>query len=111
MEEEKKKISIAFLGPNRKIIRFEVKDRVVKYFDDMWKDGILIMPLEDPMVKLQVKKMVLSRKSSVSATGLLISDANLGKNKEEYDSCKDDKDIVELIIRDCKLKGLKEIKK
>lgn len=101
---------IAFMTQNRKVIRFEIENKVVKYFDDNWKDGILIMPLEDPKVKLQVKKMIYSRKPSISALGLLIADANTGKNKEEYDLCKDEEAILSLVQRDCQLKGLLEIK-
>lgn len=94
----------------REVISFEIENKVVKYFDKNWRQGIMIMPMADPKVKLFVKKMIYSRKSSVSATGLLIADANLGKNKEEYDKCQTDEEIAELIRKDAKLKGLLEAK-
>lgn len=103
-------IKLAFIAPQRKIIKFEVDGLKVKYFDDIWKDGLLIMPLEEPSVKLQVKKMVSSRKKSVSAVGLLIVDANQGKNQEEYNNCKTEEEVAEIIRKDCKLKGLVEVK-
>ena len=99
---------IAFFGPQRKIIKFEIEDRRITYFDDNWKEGIIIMPLDNPKVKLEVKKMILSRKKGISAMGLLIGDANHGKNKEEYESCKTEEDIIKLITKDCKARGLVE---
>lgn len=102
-------IKLVFATSQRKIIKFEIEEKRVKYFDDNWTDGILIMPLEDPKVRLQVKKMVLSRRPNVSAMGVLITDANLGENKKEYDKCNTDEEIAEVIKKDCKLKGLLEV--
>ena len=103
-------IRLSFIGPGREVITFAIQDRKVTYYDKIWKQGLLIMPLTDPNIKLQVKKMVLSRKTSLSAMGILIVDTNSGKNKEEYDSCKTDEAIANLIRKDCELKGLREIK-
>lgn len=102
-------INLTF-SAQRKIIRLIVEGKTIKYFDDNWKDGIQFMPSQTPEMKLMLKKMMLSRKSSISAMGLLIVDANSGKNKEEYDKCETEKDIARLIRRDCELKGLVEVK-
>jgi len=97
-------INLVFTS-NRKVVRFEIEGRGVRYFDDLWKDGIQIYPMD----RLQVKKMVFSRRPSVSAVGLLITDANSGKNFEEYEACKTEEDIAEIIRKDCLIKGLKEV--
>ena len=102
-------ISLVF-SAQRKIIRFLIEGRVVKYFDDNWKDGIQIMPSQTPEMRLMLRKMLLSRKPSINATGQLIVDANSGKNKEEYDKCETEENIAELIRRDCLSKGLVEAK-
>ena len=102
-------ISLAFMTQNKKIIKFEILEKTVWYFDERWVEGLQIMPMTSPQVKLQVKKMITSRKPSISALGLLIADANLGKNKEEYDACTSEYDVADMIRRDCKGKGLVEI--
>lgn len=103
-------VNLVFTTMQRKVVKFRIENRMVTYYDDNWKDGISIMPLENPQVRLQVKKMTLSRKPSVSAMGLLIADANAGKNREEYDKCQTDEEIAEVIRKDCTQKGLKEAK-
>ena len=102
-------ILLAFTS-NRKIIKFSIENRVVKYFDDNWKEGIQILPSQTPEMRLMLKKMLLSRKPTINATAQLIVDANSGKNKEEYDACKTDEDVAEIIRKDCLNKGLVEIK-
>jgi len=103
-------IKLTFLTAQRKVIKFDIAERVVKYFDDMWKDGIQILPSQTPEMKLMLKKMILSRKPAVQSQATFIIDANSGKNKEEYDSCKTDEDIAEIIKREAKTKGLLELK-
>jgi hypothetical protein len=39
-----------------------------------------------------------------------VKQANLGKNLEEYKNCKNDEEIAEVIKRDCKGRGLLELK-
>ncbi len=98
-------VQLAFITPQRKVIRFEVEEKVVRYFDDIWKHGIQLYPMQ----KENVKALLASKSEKMKAVGLLIFDANDGKNLEEYQSCKDDLEVVDLIRRDCVLKGLKEI--
>lgn len=89
----------------RKTIRFLVDGKRVVYYDDNWKDGLQIYPMD----KLLVKKLTLSRKPSLSAMGLLIIDANQGRNLEEYNNCKTEAELAEYIRNDCKIKGLVEV--
>jgi len=99
-------MKLLVFSANRKIIRFTIDGKKVFYFDDNWKNGIQLYPLN----RLLVKKMTLSRKPSVSAMGLLIIDANQGKNLEEYQACKTEEELAEMIRRDCLGKGLVEVK-
>lgn len=98
-------IQLAFIGPQRKIISFEIEGRVVRYYDDMWKNGIQLYPMQ----KENVKALLASRSPRMQTIGLLIFDANQGKNLEDYESCKTDEEIAEFITKDCKLKGLKKV--
>lgn len=98
-------IKISFKAQN-KIIRFEIEDKVVRYFDDIWQKGIQLYPMQPEVVK----KMINSRFPKISAAGLLIADANLEKNLEEYKSCNSEEDLAEMIRKDCLSKGLLEIK-
>ena len=93
------------MAPGRKLISFEIEKKSVVYFDDNWKNGIQIYPLD----KLMIKNLLSSIISNLKAMGLLIFDANKGENLRQYKSCKDEQDLSEMITNDCKLKGLLEI--
>lgn len=93
------------MGPQRKVIRFEIEGLVVRYFDDMWQHGIQLYPMQ----KENVKALLKSRSQRMQAVGLLIADANHGKNLEDYESCKTEDDIANMITKECALKGLKKI--
>jgi len=98
-------MKISFLGPNRKIIEFSINEKVVKYFDEMWKSGIQIYPLDNNLVN----KMKRGHKN-LQFMAALILDANQGKDLEQYNSCKTEEDIANFIRKDCLSKGLMEIK-
>jgi hypothetical protein len=99
-----------FFSAQRKIIRFSIEGKVVRYYDDNWKEGIQILPSQTPKMKLMLRKMITSRKSTLQAMAQLIVDANSGKNKEDYDNCKTDEEVAGMIEKDCLLKGLVKIK-
>lgn len=102
-------ISLIFMA-QRKMVRFLISGRVVKYFDDNWTDGIQIIPSQTPEMKIMLMKMLTSRKDTLKVMGGLIVDANSGKNKEDYDRCKSEEDIAQMIRIDCLNKGLVEAK-
>ena len=102
-------VNISFLA-QRKVIRFLIEGKVVKYFDDNWMEGIQILPSQTPQMRLMLKKMLLSRKPSIRTIGALIVDTNSGKNKEDYDACETEEDIAQIIRADCLKKGLLEVK-
>jgi hypothetical protein len=97
---------IGFVGPQRKIIRFEITGRKVLYFDDQWRWGIQIYPFD----KKLVRKLLHAKRAKLQAVGLLITDANQGQNLKDYESCETEEDLVKMIKKDCKSKGLVEIK-
>lgn len=102
-------IKLSFLA-QRKVIHFHIKDKVITYYDDNWPDGIQIVPSQTPEMKLMLKKMLVDRRPAIRGAATFIVDANSGKNKEEYEKCNTDSEVAELIRRDCKEKGLLEVK-
>jgi len=100
-------IRLAFIGPQRKIIKFHIDGPKVFYFDEIWKDGIQIYPKDAELI-LKLKN---SRKPNLQMMAALIFDANKGKDFEEYESCNGNEgEIAKFIIKDCVSKGLMEIK-
>jgi hypothetical protein len=99
-------IKLAFIGPQRKIIKFEIENRIVTYFDDIWKEGIQIMPKNQNLIE----RLRRSGKHNLKMMAALILDANKGGNFEEYQKCTNDEDVSKIIIKDCKSKGLIEVK-
>jgi len=99
-------IKLAFIGPQRKVIKFEIEGKVVKYFDDIWEEGIQIIPKDNNLIR----KLIRARKPNLRVMAALIMDSNKGKDLEEYNSCNTDEDVAEFIRKDCKSKGLLEVK-
>jgi len=99
-------MKISFVGPQRKIIEFEIEGKVVTYFDEMWKKGIQVYPLD----KKLITKLKRTGNKDLQFRVALILDANRGKELEEYESCNTEEDIANLIRKDCESKGLIEIK-
>ncbi|GAG04731.1 unnamed protein product, partial [marine sediment metagenome] len=90
--------------PARKVIRFEIENKVVHYFDEVWKSGVQVMPLD----KHVITKMRRSGNKNIQVMAALILDANKGQDLKDYNSCKTDEDVAEMIRKDCKSKGLIE---
>lgn len=97
---------IAFMASQRKIIRFDIDGAVVLYFDGMWKEGVQLYPYPKELVR----KLLKARSGQLNAQALLIHDANTGENLKQYESCKNEEEIAEVIRKDCLSKGLREIK-
>ncbi|MFW6130037.1 MAG: hypothetical protein ACOC56_02560 [Atribacterota bacterium] len=96
-------IKLAYKAQN-KIIKFEINKKQVIYFDDIWKNGIQIMPKNQNMIE----KMRRGNKNLRMMAELII-DTNKGKNFEEYLKCRTDEDVARIIRKDCKSKGLVEV--
>jgi len=99
-------MKLSFVGPQRKIIEFEIEKKVVTYFDEMWKKGIQVYPLD----KKLIMKMRRTGDKNMQFMAALILDANRGKELKEYESCNTEEDIAKFIRKDCENKGLIEIK-
>jgi|TARA_R100000093_G_C1927037_1_gene67482 hypothetical protein len=100
-------IRLAFLAPQRKIIKFEIESKIVKYFDDNWQQGVQVMPKDQNLVE----KLRRSGKVNLKMQAALIIDANKGKNEQEYLECTNDEEVAKVIRKDCKKKGLMEVSK
>jgi len=96
---------ISFVGPNRKILSFEVAGRIVRYFDDIWKEGVQIMPKDENFIK----KLLRSGNPEFKMLAALIFDSNKGKNLEEYNACNTEEDLINMIRKELELKGLLEV--
>ena len=99
-------IRISFMNIQRKIIEFTIEDKVVTYFDEIWKDGIQVMPQNQEVVNSLTK----SRKPNLMLMAAFILDTNKEENLEEYNACKTDRELADIIIADALTKGLREIK-
>lgn len=99
-------IILAFSGPKRKIVKFTINNREVKYYDEHFPAGLQVYPLN----KSLVGALAMSRSIQLRQRADWIAEANQGKNLEEYKSCKTDEDIAEIIKKDAKSQGLLLVK-
>ena len=97
-------INLGFMAANRKIIRFSVRGRLIIYFDDIWKNGIQIMPMDQNLIE-RLKR----GKSNLKIMAALILDSNKGQNLRDYEACKNEEDLANMIRKECEVKGLMEI--
>ena len=97
---------LAFIGPNREIISFSIEGKRVFYYDKIWTKGLQIYPLSLPLIN-KLKRGGTNLKMMAA----LILDANKDDNLKEYNSCKTEEDIANMIRKDCINKGLMEVKK
>lgn len=96
---------LAFIGPNRELVSFLIEGKRVIYFDKFWKQGLQIYPLDLKLIN-KLKRGGLNLKVMAA----LILDANKGESLKEYQSCKKEEDLANMIRRDCLSKGLIETK-
>lgn len=99
-------IKIAFIASQRKIIKFEIENKIVIYYDDIWKKGIQLIPKDQNIIN----KLRRSGKMNLKMMVALILDANKGENLKEYNACKTDEEVADIIRNESKSKGLMEIK-
>ena len=95
------------MAPQRNIIKFKVDNRIVYYFDKVWGKGLQVLP-KNPSHILKMKR---SGKQGIQFMVALILDANKGENLREYRGCQTDEEVAEFVIKDCKLKGIMEVKR
>ena len=97
---------LSFMTGSRKIIRFTIDNKVITYYDDLWEDGVQFMPKDQNLIE----KLLRSGKSQLKILALELIKANSGKELQEYEKCNTDKELAEFIRKDCRDKGLVEIK-
>jgi len=88
---------------NKEVVSFTIKERIVRYYDRVWKSSVQFLPKDHDFLR----KIRNSRNALPMKICGWIQDANSGKNLEEYQNCKDDEAIADIIVRECRLKGLK----
>jgi hypothetical protein len=101
-------IKLSFVAQNRDIIHLSVEGKIIKYYDKIWKNGVQFMP-KDPQFVLKL----LKARNTIPFSNQIISwinESNTGKNLEEYNNCKTEEELAEMVKRDAKIKGLLEVK-
>ncbi len=88
---------------NRETFFIDIKDKIVRYNDRMLKNDLQVIP-PDPEYK---KRVIMSRNKIPQYIINLVQDANSGKNIEEYNSAKNDEELVPIIKWDCASRGCK----
>lgn len=93
---------------NRETIFFLIHDKKVMYFDRKWDKGVPFIPKDKDFIMTLIK----SRNRIPMSQQILqwVNEANSGKNFEEYEACKDDDAVAEVVRREAKTKGLVELK-
>lgn len=93
---------------NREVVRFQIVDKQITYFDRKWIKGIRFMPKD----VLLVKHLLAHQRVFPLAQNIVgwINEANSGKFLDEYNSCKTDEELANIVRRDALSKGLVEIK-
>jgi hypothetical protein len=86
---------------NHELIFFTIDNKKIKYFDRKWPIGINFIPKDQDFAR----KVIMSRNRIANEMIRWINDANSGKNLEEWQSCKDDYEVAEVIKKESKLKG------
>jgi hypothetical protein len=80
---------------------FDIDQKKIVYRDRKWPAGINFIPKDMNLVRT----VIMSRNRIAAEMVKWINDANSGKNLEEWEACKDDYEVAEVIKREAKLKG------
>ena len=86
---------------DRELIIFEIENKVIVYKDRKWQTGIKFIPKDADFIK----KIIFSRNALSSNLLKWIAEANSGKSLAEWESCKDDDAVADVVIRDAKSRG------
>jgi len=86
---------------NQEVIIFDINRKEIIYRDRKWPKGIRFIPKDEGLVKL----IIFSRNKISNNLITWIEDANSGKNLAEWEACKDDDDVAEIVKRDAAIRG------
>lgn len=86
---------------NREVMQFILLNKEIYYTDRVWKNWIRVVPKDQNLVK----RITMSRNKIPKQ--LLTMFTLTQKEKEEYESAKDDAELAQIVIRDARNKGCK----
>lgn len=101
------KIKLTFLGGGKEIMRFIVENREIFYQDRIFSKGLRCIPKDE-----NFHRIIMASRNKYPAQ--LITMFNLSpEEQKEYDETapKGDEALAEIVIRDCRGKGLILMKK
>jgi len=98
-------IQLAFLTGARKVIKVQIIGKKIIWFDDIWKNGVQIMPQDQNLVE----KLRRSGKPAMKLQAKLIIESNSGDNLKEYEKCHTEEQLATMIRKEFQSKGVMEI--
>ena len=98
-----KKIKLAFTM-NRETFRIEIEGKSIWYADRRWSRAIRLIPRDEEFLK----KILFSRGKIPPIIKDLFTLTN--NEQEEYDNAKDERELADICIRDCKRQGSRLLK-
>ena len=99
-------IQLAFMTGARKVIKVRIEGRKIIWFDDIWKNGVQVMPKDQNLIE----KLRRSGQPAMKVQAALIIDSNSGNNLREYEKCKNEEDLATMVRKEFQTKGVMEIK-
>lgn len=86
---------------NQEVLIFDINNKEIMYRDRKWPKGIRFIPKDEGLVRM----IIFSRNKISNQLITWIEDANSGKNRDEWEACKNDDDVAEIVKRDAKMRG------
>ena len=97
------KIKLAFIV-NRETFRIEIEGKNIWYADRRWDRAIRLIPRDEDFLR----KILFSRGKIPPIIKDLFTLTN--KEQEEYDKAKDEEELANICMRDCKRQGARLLK-
>lgn len=85
----------------REIIIFEIDNKKIVYRDRKWEKGISFIPKDADFIK----RVIFSRNALSHNLIKWISEANSGNSLAEWQACKNDDEVADIVIRDARSRG------
>jgi hypothetical protein len=86
---------------DKEVIIFDIDNKIIVYRDRKWPMGIKFIPKDEDFIR----KVKFSRNRISNDMITWMMDANSGKSLAEWEACKDDLEVSEIVKRDARLKG------
>lgn len=85
----------------QEVLIFDIDNKIIIYRDRKWPMGIKFIPKDEDFIR----KVRFSRNKISDNMITWMVDANSGKSLAEWEACKDDAEVAEIVKRDARLKG------